>query len=189
VIEGPALRVLNHLLGQAAWARTKLVPFGGRRACFVMPPWQLDFVVSDEGLFQPTAEQETQADVIVTLPAESPLLAFQGIDRVMAAAHVTGNAEFATELSFVLRNLRWDAEEDLARVVGDIAAHRIVRGASTVANWQKRTAENLADNIAEYLGEEARLLTPRRELAEFQRDREELADRIAALEARVKQLL
>jgi ubiquinone biosynthesis accessory factor UbiJ len=189
VIEAPALGILNHLLGQAAWARAKLEPFAGRQACFIMPPWQLAFVVTGEGLFQTAARHEAEPDVTVTLPGNSPLLAFQGIDRLMATAHVTGNAEFATELSFVLRNLRWDAEEDLSRFVGDIAAHRMVRTAASFVAWQKRSVESLAQNIAEYLSEEAHLLTPARELAELRSNREELDRRIAALEARVKRLL
>ncbi len=187
MIEAPALGVLNHLLGQAAWARAKLAPFAGRKACFIMPPLQLAFCVTAEGLFQ-TATDEAEADVTVTLPADSPLQALQGIDRLMAAAHVTGNAEFATDLSFVLRNLRWDAEEDLSRFVGDIAAHRLVRSASSFAAWQKRSAENLAQNLAEYLGEESRLLTPSRELEQLRVDVEELDERIAAVEARIRRL-
>lgn len=187
MIEAPALGVLNHLLGQAAWARAKVAPFAGRKACFIMPPLQLAFSVTAEGLFQ-TASDEAEADVTVTLPADSPLQALQGLDRLMAAAHVTGNAEFATELSFVLRNLRWDAEEDLSRFVGDIAAHRMVRSASSLVAWQKRTAEGLAESLAEYLGEEAHVLTPARELAQLRTDIEELDGRIAGLEVRIRRL-
>jgi ubiquinone biosynthesis accessory factor UbiJ len=188
VIEAPALGVLNHLLGQAAWARAKLAPFAGRKACFIMPPLRLAFAVTGDGLFQ-TADDDAEADVTVTLPADSPFQALQGIDRLMAAAHVTGNAEFATDLSFVLRNLRWDAEEDLSRFVGDIAAHRMVRGASSFAVWQKRTAESLAQNVAEYLGEEAQLLTPARELTQLRTDIGELDKGIVTLEARIRQLI
>ena len=182
----PILSALNHLLGQAAWARQQLKPFAGRKASFDMPPWQLAFAISADGYFEPVAEGEI--DVTVTLPADTPLAALQGLDRAMAGAHVTGNAEFATALSFVLKNLRWDAEEDLARLVGDIAAHRIAGAAASLAAWQKRAADSLATNLAEYLTEEAQLLTPARELADFRAEVEELGDRLAALEARVGRL-
>ena len=39
-----------------------------------------------------------------------------------------GDAELAQEISFLARHLTWDVEEDLSRVVGDIAAHRVVGG-------------------------------------------------------------
>jgi ubiquinone biosynthesis accessory factor UbiJ len=184
VIEGLILGALNHLLGQAEWARRQLRPFAGRQARFDMPPWQLGFAVSTEGRFEPVDEGEI--DVTVTLPAETPLVALQGIDRAMAGAHVTGNAEFATALSFVLKNLRWDAEEDLSRVVGDIAAHRMVGGASRLLSWQREAAGNAVENLAEYLGEESSLLVPTRELTRFREDLADFTHRIEKLEARAK---
>jgi ubiquinone biosynthesis protein UbiJ len=186
VIENLVLGALNHLLGQAEWARRQLQAFAGRQARFDMPPWQLAFSVSAEGLFEPVGEGEI--DVTVALPAETPLLALQGIDRAMAEAHVTGNAEFATALSFVLKNLRWDAEEDLSKVFGDIAARRVVGAVSAMTAWQRQAGRNLAENLAEYLGEESALLVPRRELASLH---EELADfntQIERLEARARTL-
>jgi ubiquinone biosynthesis protein UbiJ len=186
MIQGLLLGALNHLLGQAAWARGQLQPFAGRRARFDMPPWQLSFAVTAEGLFEKVGEGDV--DVTVTLPAETPLLALQGIDHAMAGAHVTGNAEFATALSFVLKNLRWDAEEDLSRLVGDVAARRLVGMSSRLTLWQKEAARNLAENVAEYLGEESRLLVPARDLVELRRETEEFAGRLAKLDARIKSL-
>ncbi len=151
-----------------------------------MPPWQLALCIGADGLFEPVGEGEI--DVTVTLPAETPLLALQGIDRAMSQAHVTGNAEFATALSFVLKNLRWDAEEDLSKLVGDVAAYHLAAVSSRLTLWQKDAARNLAENVAEYLGEESRLLVPARELANY---REELADftqQVEKLEARAKTL-
>jgi ubiquinone biosynthesis protein UbiJ len=187
MIEGPSIAVINHLLGQAAWARAKLKPHAGRSARFVMPPWQLSVTVAEDGSLH-TADGQTEPEVTVTLPADSPLRALQGLAGIMAAAHVTGNAEFATELSFVLRNLRWDAEEDLSRLVGDIAAHRLTGAASAFTAWQKRSATNLGENVAEYLAEEAGMLTPARELVQLKQDIAELEQRLAALAARLSRL-
>lgn len=186
MIQTAALAALNHLLGQASWARRQLSSFVGRRARFEMPPWQLAFSVNAEGLFESVAEAEV--DVTVSLPADGPLLALQGVDRLMARAHVVGNAEFATALSFVLKNLRWDAEEDLSRLIGDIAAHRLVGGATALATWQKQASRNLVENLAEYLGEETRLLTPVDELAAFREDITDFGNRLARLQSRLQAL-
>ncbi len=186
MIQTVVLGTLNHLLAQANWARRQLLPFAGRRARFEMPPWQLAFSVDAEGRFEAIAEPEV--DVTVSLPADGPLLALQGIDRLMATAHVTGNAEFATTLSFVLKNLRWDAEEDLSRLVGDIAAHRLVGGVSTLAGWQRQASRNLAENLAEYLGEEAGLLTPAGELDGLRTDLADFSHQLARLQTRVEAL-
>jgi ubiquinone biosynthesis protein UbiJ len=186
MIEDLLLGALNHLLRQSGWARQQLRGFSGRHARFDMSPWRLAFQVTADGLFGPTGEDDV--DVTVSLPAETPLVALQGIDRAMAAVHVTGNAEFATALSFVLKNLRWDAEEDLSRLVGDIAAHRIVGTASRLASWQKQAARNLAENAAEYLGEESGLLIPARNLATFRVQLAEFTQALECAEARVNAL-
>lgn len=186
MIEGLILSAANHLLGQADWARRRLRGFAGRHARFEMPPWRLEFRIGDDGLFAPASGEAV--DVTVSLPAETPLVALQGIDRAMAQAHVTGNAEFATELSFVFKNLRWDAEEDLARRLGDIVAHRIVAGASRLAAWQRQAARNLGENLAEYLADEAGILTHRRDLARFREELTEFSRRLERLDARARAL-
>jgi ubiquinone biosynthesis protein UbiJ len=186
VIEQAVLGALNHLLGQAEWARRQLQPFAGRQARFDMAPWQLAFAVTADGLFEPVGEGEI--DVTVTLPAGTPLLALQGIDRVMAQAHVTGNAEFATTLSLVLKNLRWDAEEDLSKLVGDVIAHRLAAVPPRLTLWRQEAFRNAGENLAEYLGEEARLLVPKHQLAGFAKEATELDTRIAALATRVAKL-
>ncbi len=186
MIAAPALSALNHLLAQASWARSRLAPFAGRRAQFDLPPWRLVFVVTADGLCEAAVGDEP--DVTIGLPADAPLLALQGIDRVMTVAHVSGNAEFATALSFVLKNLRWDAEEDLSKLVGDIAAHRLVGGAASLIAWQRQSRQRLVENLGEYLTEESRLLAPGRELADFRREIDQLVDGLAVLQARVRRL-
>lgn len=183
VLEGLILGALNHLLEQAAWARRQLSGFAGRRARFEMPPWKLAFRVDEQGRLAPADDQAV--DVTVVLPAGTPLVALQGMDRAMAAAHVTGNAEFATALSFVLKNLRWDAEEDLSKLVGDIAAHRMVGVSARLTLWQKQAARDFAENVAEYLGEEADLLVRARDLSTFRAELAEFSRRVELLEARV----
>lgn len=184
MLESLILGALNHLLGQAGWARRQLSGFAGRRACFEMPPWRLAFRIGERGLLELADDREV--DVTVALPADTPLIALRGVDRAMAAAHVTGNAEFATALSFVLKNLRWDAEEDLSKVVGDIAAHRIVGVSSRLTLWQKQAARNLAENVAEYLDEESALLVNTRDLSNFRAELAEFNCRIEQLEARAR---
>lgn len=154
---------LNHLLENAHWARARLVPFAGRRARFDMPPVNFGFEITAAGTVAANADPEL-TDVVIRLPAETPFLLPQGIDKVMAQAIVEGNAEFATELSFVFRNLRWDAEEDLAKLVGDITAHRLVQGANRIVAWQQQAATRLAENMTEYLTIENPVLVPRAEL-------------------------
>lgn len=107
----------------------------------------------------------------------------------MAGVRVEGNAEFATELSFVFRNLRWDVEEDLSRLVGDITAHRLVRGAERFATWQRQAVMNFAANLAEYLTIENPLLVSRQEFAMHRDAIARLNSELIRLEARCKNLV
>lgn len=182
-----SLGALNHLLTQADWARQRLKPFAGRSARLAMPPWQLDFRVGSDGRLEQS--DDGAPDVTMTLPADAPLRLLQGQDKVIEAARVEGNAQFATELSFVLRKLRWDAEEDLSRLVGDIAAHRLVQGAAGFATWQQDSARRLAENVAEYVTDEAPVLVRKLDIADFAAEIARLRDAISLLDRRVEKLV
>ena len=185
---GPVfLASLNHLLEGAQWARARLIPFAGRRARFDMPPFAFGFEIAPDGGMIPNPDSGV-TDVVIRLPADTPFLLPQGLDKVMAQATVEGNAEFATELSFIFRNLRWDAEEDLSRVVGDIAAHRIVQSTNRFVGWQKQAATNLAGNVAEYLTIENPVLVRRDELLALREDVAQLDAALASAEKRLAAL-
>jgi ubiquinone biosynthesis protein UbiJ len=183
----PAILAANHLLKAATWARDKLKPFVGHTAKISMPPFEAAFLILKDGLIT-TPAPDAEAEVSIALPATAPLLALQGNDHVMRAARLEGSADFAEALGFVIRNLRWDIEEDLSKVVGDIAAHRIVDGAQKFVGWHQKAAQNLAENLAEYFTEEQPLIARRLAITDFSSDIDRLRDDVARLEKRVQRL-
>jgi ubiquinone biosynthesis protein UbiJ len=187
MIESVFLAGLNHLLSGANWARARLAPYAGRAARIEMPPFAFAFVIDAEGLARPDSDGGP-TDVLIRLPADTPLLLPRGLDKIMAGASVEGNAEFATELSFVFRQLRWDAEEDLASLVGDVAAHRIVAGAGRFIDWQKQAARNFAANLAEYLAHENRMVVASDEVATLREDINHLGADLNRFESRLAKL-
>ena len=112
-LPAPLLAAVNHLLGQASWAREKLAAFAGHSAQIKLPPFEAAFLIAPDGSIAAPAV-DAELEVSISLPATTPLLALQGKDAVMRAARIEGSAEFAEALGFVIRNLRWDAEEDLS---------------------------------------------------------------------------
>lgn len=190
MLNAPVLHALNHLLNSATWARARLAPFSGKTARFDFPPVSLVFSVSPEGLFLPFPVDAStgQTDVSIRLPAHS-LFAFPfDIDSIMSRVDVAGNAEFATALSFVLRGLRWDAEEDLSRLVGDIAARRLIDFSTSFVVFQREFSARASRNIAEYLSSEASLVARRGELDTFADAVTRLNGDISALELRFSRL-
>lgn len=184
---GPAIHALNHLLGQAEWARDRLRPFAGRHARIISPLLALAFTLREDGTVV-ASERDAVADVEVVLPIPTPADLLAGRAGVFSRARINGAADLAEALGFVLRNLDWDAEEDLSRVVGDIAARRMTAGARSLADWGRQAAANLAGNVTEYLTEENPALVKAAEMPALARQIDELSDRLAQLEQRLKQL-
>ena len=120
--------------------------------------------------------------------AELPQLLAGGMESAMRHVRIEGNAEFAEALGFVFRHLRWDAEEDLSRVVGDIAAHRLVDGGRRIATEGRRSLERAGGSVAEYLTEESPVLVPRAALPAFAQEVVALRDAVARLDKRVARL-
>ena len=186
--ELPLLRALNHLLGAERWARERLAPFAGDVVAFdaaPVPPVRLK--IAEDGRLAPAPPEATPALTVRIGPQALPAF-LQGEEQLMRAIDVSGNARLASELLFLARHLRWDAEEDLSRVLGDVAARRIVRGAKGIAAWHADTARRLAESVVDYAAEEARLLVRRDELHEHAERQRRLRDALDRLEPRVDAL-
>jgi ubiquinone biosynthesis protein UbiJ len=103
-------------------------------------------------------------------------------------AAVEGDTAFASAISKVVANLRWDVEEDLSRVFGDIAAQRMAAAGRSATAWPKQAAAGLAGSMAEFLTEEKNLLVTPLRAAEFVHDVDELRDAVERLDKRIEHL-
>jgi len=101
---------------------------------------------------------------------------------------VTGDTEIAGKFRELLSLLRPDPEEELALVIGDVAAHRLGRVALLAGGWGRRAARVTLENLAEYLGHERRDLVPRNEGEQFLRGVEALREDADRLQARLELL-
>ena len=183
------IAVLNHLLGGAAWARERLVVHPGRVVRLRAAPVDILVAITHDG-WVGAAPEGASPDVTLSVPlGETVHLLAGDAGRVMNAVRVEGSAELADAFGFVLRNLRWDVEEDLARVFGDIPARRMVLGARSVGEAGKRAWEALGGNIAEFFAEEQVVLVTQARLAGFGEDVRALRDDVARLEKRIDRLI
>lgn len=179
-----ALGFINHLLAGEDWARDKLKPFAGQTLCLELGVLHRVFEITAGGLFA-AGDEDAAVAVTITLPADAPLRALIDRPALFAAAKISGCAGLAENLGFLIRNLRWDVETDLAGLVGDIAARRLVEGGKRVGKWQAEQARNLALNFAEYFTEENALIARRQDLADFCTEVDALQERLAQFEQRV----
>jgi ubiquinone biosynthesis protein UbiJ len=182
-----ALNFVNHVLTGETWARTRLQAFAGQTAQLSLGPLTIPICVTSAGFFE-TGDQALTPTVTIQLPTDAPMRALTDRPSLFAAAHISGSAEFAEALGFVFRNLRWDVEDDLSQLVGDIAARRLLQGGKHFAQWHLQRVRNLALNVAEYLTEESATLARRADVAHFCIAVDTLSDDYARLEKRVQKL-
>lgn len=167
---------VNHVLDGAAWARERLAAFAGQSVelrAFPLPT--LLVTILPDGR---VGAGGTDPKVIVTF---RPL-------PFKPQVEVSGDARLADELRHLARHLRWDVEEDLSRVLGDAVAHRVVSAARGFARWQGDSAARIAEALADYGVEEARLLVRRAELAWFAGSAARLRAALDELEQRIARL-
>lgn len=101
------------------------------------------------------------------------------------AVHIEGDAEVAQAFSELLQHARPDLEEELSRIVGDVAAHQIGNAARSALAFGRRATDTFGRNVAEYLQEEGRDVPSRTEADEFVAGVDKIRDDVDRLEARL----
>lgn len=179
---------INHLLAAEPWARAQLVPHANKTLHVVVQPFTIRLAVAPNGSVA-RATSTTIADTTVTLPysAVTRVLAGGG-DAVMRDLRLEGDAEFAQVVSLLVKNLRWDVEEDLSKLVGDAASHRMVATARQASGSFKRTNERIVANFSEYLLEENPQLVRPRAVQTLADGVRQLRDDLARIEKRLDRL-
>ena len=83
----------------------------------------MDLCITPAGLLD-RAASSAKPDLQISVAAESPATVIQSVLAGKAPpVKIEGDVQLAAELGWLAENLRWDAEEDLSRVIGDIPAH------------------------------------------------------------------
>ena len=186
--EPPVAAALNHLLEAEPWARERLAPFSGAALELRVPLVPaLKLAVTGEGRLRP-AQPAEPASLVLTFGPEIVPAALKGEDHLLRAVGVEGDSKFANEVLFLFRHLRWDAEEDLARVLGDAAAHRVASTARQFLTWQREAFSRAAENLMDYALEERRLVAHRASFEEHRSAVAQLRDALERLEKRLDRL-
>ena len=107
----------------------------------------------------------------------------------MKDVRLSGDAEFAQALAFVLQNLRPEPEEELSRFIGDAAAQRLVGFMRASASQWKQIADNMLDSTAHYVVTENPMVIGRDDLDVFNQDVNRLRDAVARVEKRIDRLV
>lgn len=187
----PFAAAVNHLLARETWARERLTPYAGKIARLSCPPVTLILLVQPDGYLSAVDESEAHNtfDVTVSVPPDAvPVFLQGGQAAVMKHVRIEGDAEFATTIAKLAEHLRWEPEEDLARVIGDGPAHRIGSTVRLAGEQARRSGRNLLESVAEYLLDEQPQLVRRSALDTFNAELSTARDALARVEKRIERL-
>ena len=178
---------LNHLLRQNSWAGEKLRPFSGKVVRIALPPLKSTLMIDGAGEFS-AAAPDTAVDAEISLSPGAAIRMLLQPDAAPSLATLQGDMELATTVGKVLQGLRWDAEEDLGRIVGDIPAHQLTQTGNRIKQELGRQAASFTGMFAEYWLEEQPLIAKRRHLEQFSREVDTLRDDVERLAKRMESL-
>lgn len=179
-----AVSALNALLKREDWARERLARHAGKTVRFALGGFTLGLTIDSEGLAA-QADPAVVPDVTLTVSPEKLPLPRLGADRetpdFAEATHISGDAALAQVVADLSKQLRFDPEDALAHVVGDIAALRLVGGVRAATDGARNAGKRLAENVSEYLAEESGVLVGRPALEQWRLDLADLTARADAL--------
>ena len=126
--------LLNHVLMQEPQAMERLVRQNGRVVLVQWRTFTFRLLVTPAGLLD-VAPEVAKADLTLVIAEESPLAIAQALMQgAKPAVRIEGDVQLAAEVNWLADHVRWDVEEDLARIVGDATAHTLVQGARSMAH-------------------------------------------------------
>jgi ubiquinone biosynthesis accessory factor UbiJ len=154
--------LVNHVIGSEPVAMARLRGHAGRSVQLDLQSWPgllpalpaTTFRVSAAGLMEWCgAEVVDSPDLRVSVDASNPArAAMQALSGVRPSVDVSGDAAFATDLNWLIDNLRWDVQDDLARVVGQVPARELARIGGGIASGLREAARTLGGLVQRQRG-------------------------------------
>jgi ubiquinone biosynthesis accessory factor UbiJ len=145
--------LVNHVISAEPQAMERLRTHASRTIrielegwpAMLPPPFPLAFRITPPGLVEWTeVPVATAPDLRVGIAAANPALVLAKlVVGERPAITVDGDAAFATDVNWLIENLRWDVQDDLARLVGDGPAREIARFGGAVAKALREGAKKL----------------------------------------------
>lgn len=182
-------RLLDRCVDESASASARIEALEGTGFRIHVDGLDLDVLLrADGGRIRVLSGADAPSDVTVQgTPLD--LLHVLGPDAASrlhgSGVTLTGRVHVAEAWADLLRVAMPDPEEELARWIGDIAAHRVGSAARDLGVWADRALDALRADTSEYLTEEGRLLPTRYESDALFAGIERLRDDVERAAARV----
>jgi ubiquinone biosynthesis protein UbiJ len=145
--------LVNHVIAAEPQAMERLRAHAGKTIRIEFEGWPallpplspMAFRITPPGLVEWSEEPGPMTpDLRVGVALSNPALALARlVVGERPAISVDGDAAFASDVNWMIENLRWDVQDDLARIVGNAPAREIARFGSAVAKALRDGARRL----------------------------------------------
>ncbi|MBK8529651.1 MAG: hypothetical protein IPL57_22025 [Rubrivivax sp.] len=146
--------LVNHVLGGEPQAVQRLLPHVGKTVQIDIEGWPrwlppapgLAWQITPAGLLEWTGPELLHTPALrLSLRADDPLRLASGLAAgQLPSVEVSGDAQLATDVNWLMQNLRWDAAADLERVFPAPVAAALHRAGSGLARGLHAALQGMA---------------------------------------------
>jgi ubiquinone biosynthesis protein UbiJ len=124
-IQRRLLLLVNHVLMQEPEAQARLARQASRVVEARWRTFEMRLRITPVGLLE-AAPAVGEPDLTLSLAEESPWQLAQAAFRGdKPPVRIAGEVQLAADINWLVEHVRWDLEEDLSRLIGDVPAHAI----------------------------------------------------------------
>ncbi len=182
-----ASQFLQHLTNQNNWSRKYLLPFAGKVLQFNIVPIKTKLIILEDGSLGISPDHAT-ADAIIHIPPSLAIRLMAKDESAKMEIRIDGDSHLATKVTKVLQYIRWDVEDDLSKVVGDITSNKVVTMAKESAQAVKKQTTSITEMLIEFWQEEKPILAKQWQVNQFNTDVDRLSSDMNRLEKRLNKL-
>ncbi len=173
---------------QNSWTAPLLQPHAHKQVLLDFKVAQTMLTILNDGTLA-VAGDAAQADATIHLPPSLAMRLLRKDPLAHSLIKIDGDTTLGMEVGKILAAVRWDIEDDLRKVVGDIAAYQVVQmSQEKLHRWQSQ-AKNLSEMLVEYWQEEQPILAKKTRIEQFNRSVDQLREDTDRLQQRVDKLL
>jgi len=150
--------LLNHVLRSEPVATERLRPHAGRSVQLELAAWpallplppHVAFRVTPAGMLEWCGSGGVESPALrVQIDASNPAQALvQALTGARPKIEVSGDAALAGDLQWLVEHVRWDIQDDLARVLGAAPARELARLASGLAGGVREAVRRFGARAA-----------------------------------------
>ncbi|TAG28123.1 MAG: hypothetical protein EAZ37_02075 [Burkholderiales bacterium] len=129
--------LLNHVMQQEPEALARLKRQKGQVAGIESAWVAMKLRVTPAGLLD-LAEADAEPDLSLKVLEANPLSILQTLlSGEKPRMEVSGDVMLAAEVNWLVDHVRWDVEEDLSRILGDVPAHTLMKAVRGIGDTLK----------------------------------------------------